>query len=211
VPWDIKRYFDYWRSEEKFVRECETVLAAYDGGDFIDVGSARGWYAILLAPKARPGAVFALFEPNPDAIPRLMRSVGAVKRLFPQIVWIVVEKPVGSGEDVSCSWPLGEDQYPRFVATPTGESRTKSVRLDEFVTANHMNPTFMKIDVEGAELGVLRGAERVLRKHKPTLMIETHETLLPEGQNMAMLWDLLGSCDYEPAPIDARHAIWRPR
>jgi hypothetical protein len=32
----------------------------------------------------------------------------------------------------------------------------------------------MKIDVEGAEMGVLRGAERVLRKYRPVLFVATH-------------------------------------
>ncbi len=33
----------------------------------------------------------------------------------------------------------------------------------------------VKLDVEGAELGVLRGAEKVLRRHRPRLLIELHE------------------------------------
>ena len=35
-------------------------------------------------------------------------------------------------------------------------------------------PSFIKIDVEGAELLVLRGAERLLRRHRPTLVLSTH-------------------------------------
>jgi FkbM family methyltransferase len=36
-------------------------------------------------------------------------------------------------------------------------------------------PSLMKIDVEGHELGVLRGAEKTIKKHKPVILIEIHD------------------------------------
>ncbi len=45
-------------------------------------------------------------------------------------------------------------------------------RLDDIYTGT---PSFIKIDVEGHELKVLKGAEQTLRKHKPTVLIEIHD------------------------------------
>ena len=45
-------------------------------------------------------------------------------------------------------------------------------RLDDIYTGI---PSFIKIDVEGHELKVLKGAEQTLRKHKPTVLIEIHD------------------------------------
>jgi len=45
-------------------------------------------------------------------------------------------------------------------------------RLDDIYTGT---PSFIKIDVEGHELKVLKGAEETLKKHKPTILIEIHD------------------------------------
>jgi FkbM family methyltransferase len=45
------------------------------------------------------------------------------------------------------------------------------VALDDYFEARD-KVTLLKIDVEGAELGVLKGAERILRQHGPLLVFE---------------------------------------
>jgi hypothetical protein len=44
-------------------------------------------------------------------------------------------------------------------------------RLDDVLPEDY-TPTLIKIDVEGAELGTLRGAEQTLRNHRPVLLLE---------------------------------------
>jgi FkbM family methyltransferase len=53
-------------------------------------------------------------------------------------------------------------------------------RLDDVYSGT---PSVVKIDVEGHEIDVLRGAEKTLRNHKPALIVEIHDTkksLVPE-------------------------------
>ncbi len=45
-----------------------------------------------------------------------------------------------------------------------------SVALDDYF-ADKEPPTFIKMDVEGAELDALHGAERIIREHKPKLAV----------------------------------------
>ena len=45
-------------------------------------------------------------------------------------------------------------------------------RLDDI---DYGVPSLMKIDVEGHELSVLRGAEKTIKKHKPAILIEIHD------------------------------------
>lgn len=45
------------------------------------------------------------------------------------------------------------------------------VRLDDWCAEHNVEPTFIKMDIEGAELGALKGAEKTLQRLKPKLAI----------------------------------------
>jgi hypothetical protein len=62
--------------------------------------------------------------------------------------------------------------------------------VDEEIEHGCRPPGFIKIDVEGHELSVLKGAAQTLRRHRPSLMIEITQNLGEVGQ-------LLGQMDYE--------------
>lgn len=47
--------------------------------------------------------------------------------------------------------------------------KCKIITLDEFCESNNIIPTFIKADIEGAEVEMLKGAKNVLTKHKPTM------------------------------------------
>ncbi len=49
-----------------------------------------------------------------------------------------------------------------------------SISLDDFVSSGGPIPSLVKVDVEGGEFEVLRGAERVFTMHKPLLVAEVH-------------------------------------
>src|SRR5690606_28358444 len=50
------------------------------------------------------------------------------------------------------------------------------VKLDCFIPQVSEKVDFIKIDVEGAELQVLKGASEILRNHQPIIMVETNDT-----------------------------------
>ena len=58
-----------------------------------------------------------------------------------------------------------------------------------------MIPKLIKIDVEGAELVVIRGASTILARHKPALILAVHPPLMPCGGE-AELFDLLHYYQY---------------
>ena len=59
-----------------------------------------------------------------------------------------------------------------------GAISVESITIDEFVDENKINRLdFIKLDVEGSELEVLKGGERSIRKFKPKLAISIYHKL----------------------------------
>jgi hypothetical protein len=56
----------------------------------------------------------------------------------------------------------------------TGEMPVVAVSCDDFVSFYNVIPSLIKIDVEGAEIDVLKGARNLLSIHKPNILLSTH-------------------------------------
>lgn len=79
------------------------------------------------------------------------------------------------------------------------------VRLDDVLPDKRNNsPSLIKIDVQGAELAVLRGAVDVLRRAKPALFVELDEQGLRKfGASVSAVLSFLGEFGYEPFWLEA--------
>lgn len=140
----------------------------------VDVGANHGVYAVIMARHAP--RVLAI-EPNPE-LARLLRR-GLPRNCT--VLACALSDRAGAAE---LRVPLidgREDSYlasleGRTVAGPSRVHRVELRRLDDCVDA----PVgFLKIDVEGHEMAVLRGADRVLRKDSPNILVEAEERHQP--------------------------------
>jgi hypothetical protein len=72
-----------------------------------------------------------------------------------------------------------------------GDSRgifeVKSISLDDMFADNHVQVDFIKMDVEGAEVDVLRGALKLLDDSHPELLIELHNMEKQSGPHPAVI------------------------
>lgn len=86
-------------------------------------------------------------------------------------------------------------------------------RLDD--VANGNPPTAITIDVEGAELHVLQGAEQVLREYRPLVWVSVHPPFMADmyRHTPAMLHDFMADCGYEARYLctdHEEHWSWSP-
>lgn len=203
-----------WAHFDSSRDESRQALAAYAGGDVLDVGAFHGWYTALLAPRAAPGDRIVSFEPDPDAIPTLQSVLSDVGRHFPSIGLPFVTQPVGDGRPVAMAHPGGTGSHPQYNGSGGGDGPT-SLTIDEYVTAQRLHPRLIKVDVEGAELAVLEGMRRTLAEHRPALMLEIHPQWQPHGTTAADVEAFMRGFDYAELTLDdqpiARRQLWRPR
>ena len=137
-----------------------------------DVGANVGYFSLL---AARLGGHVHAFEPVPESAARLRGNVAA-NGLEDRVE--VHEAAVGATAGRQpflvvrdASWSHLADRG-RHKATRE-ERDVEVVRLDDL---DLPPPDLVKIDVEGSEVAVLDGAARVLREHRPVLVVELHET-----------------------------------
>ena len=189
--WDGKKYslnlkiismISIWKSWPRLKEESNIVFDLYNGGDFIDIGAAQGFYSFLLAPKAKTNNTFVQCEPNPAEKKDLVENLKVLKRLFKHIKQEFVFEPVGKGELVSKQpTDYGHPVYTSQIMNNSEDEMTKSIKIDDLVERLSLNPNFIKIDVEGAEYEVLQGAKNTLKNYKPLVMLEKHPTLISKN------------------------------
>ena len=142
-----------------------------EGELFLDVGANVGTYTVLAAGVA--GANAMAFEPDPTTAAALTRNV-EVNNL--QHAVDVHCCAIGSREG-SVSFTVGLDAVNRVTTSGEGETRQVPVRTLDGVVGER-TPSMIKIDVEGYEEEVFKGASRVL--DKPGLMVVEVETVTDE-------------------------------
>lgn len=142
------------------------------GDVFLDIGANIGSYTLLAAGAA--GATTLAFEPDPGTAQSLRRNI-ALNRLEDRVT--VHETALGEG-DGTVRFSCGLDTV-NHVVTGEGNGTFREVpvrRLDALMDGRQ--PLMMKIDVEGYEEPVLRGAASVLGGE--SLKVIVIETLTPE-------------------------------
>jgi len=152
---------------------CATIEALLRPGmRFVDCGANIGFYSIVAASRVGAAGEVSAFEPTPSSFARVERNI-ALNRLgnakaFP----FALGAADGSAEVYQFD--------PRFhglntLAKSNGATAIASCRvraLDSLLDEGLVPPPHvMKIDVEGSEWNVLRGAERLLRSPEAPILI----------------------------------------
>ena len=155
---------------EKFLEPGMTVL---------DIGANQGFYTLLSSHKVGPrGKVFA-FEPSPRDMRRLRVHLWLNRCKNVEVSPSALGADAGTGE---LHVVLGSESgcnslRPPDVSQPTGKLFVPVERLDDVVKARGITRVdFIKLDVEGAELSVLRGARGLLlRPPRPVILEEVQD------------------------------------
>lgn len=150
------------------------------GGVFYDVGANIGFFSLLAARLVGPAGHVAAFEPLPVNAGQLQRN--AELNGFSNAT--LVEAAVSSEAGVARLDPANERVQARLAevgeAGCEGLVAVRAITIDGWrAETNFPLPDVIKIDVEGAEMSVLRGAQGVIRASRPVLMVEVHPAVGP--------------------------------
>ena len=137
------------------------------GDTVLECGAHHGYLTLLLSSWVGDQGKVIAFEPSETSFDILKKNIKINDRenIVPRMAAIGRKKGTIKISDSSCATVTGENiGYP-----------VEMLPLDEF---QHLKPDVIKIDVEGYEADVLKGASEIL-KSKPKIAIELHTELLP--------------------------------
>lgn len=193
---------------------------SWSGAVVLDIGGHIGYSALTFAALTGAEGKVVVFEPNRFNLERLMMNVSRNKNLR-EIIRIepvalsdfngesefnlssnIDDETSSGGFLEGAAKPLENVIYSEYGFR---KEKVKVVRLDDYIKKLEIAKVdLIKIDVEGAEYMALAGGIELLKRDKPTLLIEVHsiiammktcELLLPLGYKIEILdKDQLSRC-----------------
>lgn len=154
------------------------------GKSAVDIGAHHGFYTLLMSRLVGPQGCVAAFEPSPREWERLSFHLRMNRCTNARAEQLAVADAEGTMEFfvVHGRWTVGNS-----LRAPRGHDAQRLVvqatTLDSyFLQSGVPAPDLIKIDAEGAELEILRGASRVLSwLPRPVIVCEIHDDVLAEG------------------------------
>ena len=135
-----------------------------EGKTFFDVGANVGVYSLLLHKKFKNAKIYA-FEPSRKTFKILLKETNKIKNIKPYNLGLGNKK---GGKTLYCD--------PNESSTATlhnrkikynKEERIEINKLDSFCKIHNIERiNFLKMDVEGNELHILKGAKNMLKNKK---------------------------------------------
>jgi len=205
-------------SGEREIHELPRLVAP--GTVAVDVGAHIGDYCYSLCRIVGPSGRVIAIEPLPE-LARVLEFAARRLRL-PMSVLPLALSDMDSTRELSM--PSGHRESGLTTLEPRAawdHQTVKTARLDTICSGQAQRISFIKIDVEGHELAVLRGGEQTLRSHRPNLVVEIEQRHSPV--NIRETFDFLLRLGYRGEFLDSnrvRHPlsdftpeayqVWRP-
>jgi len=179
---ESRMMFDRWQQDfEPAVNEF--IRSQLDSGDYyIDIGSNRGFHALSAAAVVGETGRVDCFEPDTENYERLLRNIS-----LNGFDWM-------STHELALSDSTGTESFAKGVKSGWGGLDSKGSQVvetatfDDILDACDIDPasiTLVKIDVEGAEVAVLRGMSEFLSHFSSDIIVEVHEERVGEIREMA--------------------------
>lgn len=170
-----------WLGINEINKRKRFVELVGDGAVVYDIGANVGSYSMLASRVVgRSGRVIAI-EPLPANLEFLERHIRLNGLSNVRVVPVALNDRIGKVRFRGTT-----DRVTSHIAED-GDFDVECTTLDHLVEeAEAARPHCLKIDVEGAEVGVLRGATRTLRELRPVVFLATHGREVRE-QSLALL------------------------
>ncbi len=176
--------------------------------DFVifDIGANVGLMTLQFAKLVPKGKVYS-FEPTFYALERLKRNLSLNPELSERVTVInsFVSEKTSSNPDIVAysSWKVngerGNSDHPVHLGTPKNASGVGSIALDDFIEQREIKKIdFIKIDTDGHEYEVFKGASKSITKFRPKIIFEIGLYVMDEKNiEFSFYYDYFSKLNYK--------------
>jgi len=181
------------------------------GDTFVDCGASFGYFSALAGRIVGPEGSVVAFEPGPQNQSLLLLNLMANGSTAAEVHQLALSDDVGMcryGRSGANGFISSFDGDPAHLAT---HDLVRCTTLDRVIGERRVD--MMKVDVEGAEGRVFKGAEGVLRRSVPTLLFEFSPPSLAvtSGMSGEDLLQFLSHLGYAIDILEEDRASWVPK
>jgi len=173
-----------------------------DNSVFYDIGANVGYYSLLVKEISDSIEVHS-FEPVPKTFEYLKKNLSKTQNIFfNQLAFFNKESQIDfynmtEAGDSGCS-TFNASRAKSLVGFK--KIKVQATTLDKYC-ANHSKPTFLKIDVEGAESQVIEGGIKTLKETSPIISMEVWRKPLDNASHLKAI-EILYNLGYKSYKID---------
>ncbi len=192
------RYFpgDYESDNYAFLKEN-----IKEGMQVIDIGAHIGLFSVCTSQLTGPTGKIICFEPTPDTFSILKETLRinhcdnviaqqAAVGVAPGKATFYISNELEGCNSNSLVLHKDKKQIEGYDVTITS--------IDALCSEYSLKPDLIKIDVEGAELDVLKGGINTLKTGRPLIILGLHPAFIAaKGDSLNEIWDLLKECRYQ--------------
>ncbi len=183
------------------------------GSTFLDIGANYGYWSRFVLTNSQARGIenvrVVSFEPLPQNYELLVENMIEIPDSSRSVRCEQLAIGNGRGE---CFLKLGNSDPGSTFIADSGEVKCRMVTLDEYGVQHELpRVDLMKIDVEGFELQVIRGAKNTILRYRPTIICEVIPMLLARaGTCPEELFRELACLGYSCQQISPTDYLFKP-
>ncbi len=188
--------------EPETIKALEKIVSP--GDVILDIGANIGAITLPLAKFTGDTGLVIAFEPTEWAFNKLQRNLSLnpniSKRVRSEQI-MLLEASTKLPSSVYSSWSLTDDEdemlHPQHKGKLMTTDGARGISLDEYFEINPIDKVdLIKLDVDGYELVVLKGARKTLERYRPKIVMEMAPYIQEEKQQLVDILNELEMAQY---------------
>jgi len=196
------------------------------GDSVLDIGANIGAHTLHFATCVGDTGHVVAFEPTAYAYQKLLANLALnpqlAARVYTEQIMLTDPDQTICASNLYASWPLitnSPSVHPKHLGLAKSTTGARALTLDHYLDSHpELKPDFIKLDVDGNECSVLRGARQTLQRYHPMLLMEIMPYGLEEtGHSLDELLSILADSRYglfsipDIAPLPLQPALLNER